>query len=629
MKASKKTIPLLLKTLPDQPGIYKFFDSNDKILYIGKAKNLRKRVKSYFVSRNLKNSELSEDTILNNLTDKKKYFELKFDNIKLQLLVDKVVDIKYIVVKTEIDALLLENNLIKKYQPPYNILLKDDKTYPWICIKNESFPRVFYTRNFINDGSKYFGPYPSHKLLFSLIEIIQDFFNIRTCNLNLATDLIKKNKYKACLKYQLKKCSAPCINLINEADYLNNISQIENILKGNLNIVEDYFRNKMFEYSDNLEFENAQYEKEKLLSLKKFQNKSIVSNSLKGKIDVFNIKDDLQKSYVNYLKINHGLIIGGQTYEIKKRMSESIEYLLSIAIAEVMVKFESNAEEIIVPFYPEVKFPNIKYTIPKTGDKKALLDLSENNIKYYIIEKNKKLSIIDPAKHSKRLLEKLKNDLNLKKLPLHIECFDNSNTQGTNPVSSMVCFKNAKPSKSEYRIYNVKTVIGPNDYATMYEVVSRRYTRLLDEKEPLPDLIIVDGGKGQLSAALKALKKLKLENRIEIISIAKRLEEIFKPNDSAPYYIDKTSESLKLIQQLRDEAHRFGIKHHRQKREKDTIKTELIQIKGIGKLLSQKLLQKYKSVNIIKITTKEELSKTIGVKKAEIIYNYFNNILIN
>jgi len=591
-------ISILLKSLPNKPGVYQYFDDVGTIIYIGKAKNLKKRVTQYF--------------------------QKTPDNAKLKMLVSKIADLKYIVVETEIDALLLENNLIKKYLPRYNILLKDDKTYPWICIKSEPFPRIFQTRNLIKDGSNYFGPYPSHRMMFSLLEMIRQLYQIRTCKLNLSNSKISERKYKVCLEYHLKRCKAPCINLQTEEDYLVSISQIENIIKGNTYSVIKQMKNLMMEYAEKLEFEKAQIIKEKIQALENYQSKSLVVNPNIEDVDVFSIADDEKSGYINYIRIVNGYIVSGYTYEIKKQLCETKEDLLTIAIADVREKVNSLAKEIIVPFMPDFVFPSITYTIPLRGDKKKLLEMSERNAKYFILEKQKQASLVDPERHTKRIMETMQKDIGLKKPPLYIECFDNSNIQGTNAVAAMVCFRNGKPSKNEYRHYNIKTVEGPDDYASMSEVVYRRYSRLINEKLPLPDLIVIDGGKGQLSAALKSLIELKIQNEVEIIGIAKKLEEIYKPYDSIPLYIDKKSESLRIIQHIRDEAHRFGITHHRNKREKSTIKTELSDIKGIGDSISNKLLEHFRSVKSIKSSNIEEIEKIIGKSKAKLVFDFFN-----
>lgn len=586
-----------LQNLPAKPGIYQYFNEKNTIIYIGKAKNIKKRVLSYFQKEPV--------------------------GTKLKMLVRKIAEIRYIVVDTEIDALLLENNLIKKYQPKYNILLKDDKTFPWICIKNEDFPRVFYTRNLVKDKSQYFGPYASIKMMNALLEMIQQLFPLRTCKLNLSDEQIQKKKYRICLEYHIKRCFGPCEGKQSKEDYQENIDQIAHILKGNISVVLKRLRETMMQYANNQEFEKAHIIKEKIASLENYQSKSMVVNPKIGNVEVYSIISDDRNAYVNFLKVIDGAIVQTYTQEIKKNLDETDAEILLYAITEIRTRIESTTQEIILPFPPEFRFENIKYTIPKIGDKLKLLELSARNAKFYMLEKQKNASLVDPERNIKRVLERMKEDLHLSVLPRLIECFDNSNTQGTNPVSAMVCFKNAKPSKKDYRHYIIKTVKGPDDYASMKEVMLRRYSRLISEKAALPDLIVVDGGKGQLSVAYAVLKELGIEDKVAIISIAERLEEIYKPFDSLPMYIDKKSETLRIIQHLRDEAHRFGITHHRLKREKDTIKTELTQIKGIGDVIAEKLLVKFRSVKGIKEARLEDIEKEIGTAKAKLIADYF------
>lgn len=601
MKANNKNyekLSSIIKTLPEKPGVYQFFDKNDEIIYIGKAKKLKKRVASYF-----KNPESLSG--------------------KIAVLVKKIFDIKFIVVNSEIDALLLENNLIKKYKPRYNILLKDDKTYPWICIKNEPFPRVFATRNIIKDGSLYFGPYASVKTMNTLLELIRQLYPIRDCKHNLSDKNIKGKKYKLCLNYHIGKCKGPCAGLETREEYDKDINEVKEILKGNFKTIKQELNRKMHEYVEKLEFEKAQIVKQKIESLIKYQSKSVIVNPMINNVDVFSIITEEKFAYVNFIKVVNGSIIQAQTIEIQKKLNESPEDILLMSIIDFRQKYNSNSKEIIIPFKLDVNIPDTKYTIPIKGDKKTLLDLSERNTRYYKLEVQKRRSLTDPELNIKNILSKMKKDLRMKELPYHIEGFDNSNIQGTNAVSSMVVFKNAKPSKKDYRHYNIKTVTGPDDYASMEEVIYRRYKRLTEEKKPLPQLIVIDGGKGQLHSALKSLEKLGLRGEISIIGIAKRLEEIYFPNDSIPLYLDKRTITLKIIQQIRDEAHRFGITHHRKKRQKSTIKTELTSIKGIGETTSIILLKKYKSVEQIKTLSLEELEKCIGKSRAKIIYKYF------
>ena len=589
-----------IRSFPEKPGIYQFFDKNQKIIYIGKAKNLKKRVSSYF----FKESSISG---------------------KVKVLIKRIRDIKFIVVDTEIDALLLENNLIKKYKPRYNVLLKDDKTYPWICIKNEDFPRVFSTRNLIKDGSNYFGPYASGRMMKTILDLISQLYPIRNCKHKLSPQNIKSKKFKVCLEYHIDNCKGPCEGLQNKEDYDKYINEIKEIIKGNINTVKNQLKKLMFHHAENYEFEKAQIIKEKIKLLEKYQSKSIVVNPKINNVDVFSIITNDDLSYSNYLKVVDGAVVQSHTIEIKNKLDESPEDLLGIAITEFRQRFNSNSEEIIIPFAIDYEIPDTKITIPQRGDKKHLLDLSLRNAKYFKLDKEKQQSLVDPERHSKRILEQMKKDLRMKEIPHHIECFDNSNIQGDYPVAAMVVFRNTKPVKKEYRHYNIKTVKGADDFASMEEIIFRRYQRLLKEEKELPQLIVIDGGKGQLSAALKSLEKLDLRRKITIIGIAKKLEEIYFPGDSVPLYIDKKSESLKIIQQLRDEAHRFGITHFRKKIEKGTIKSVLTEIDGIGFSTTQKLLLKFRSVANIKKAPLKELEDVIGRAKAKIVFDYFVN----
>ncbi len=588
----------LIGVLPDRPGIYQYFDVNNKIIYIGKAKNLKKRVSSYF-SKN-------------------------HDNRKTTLLVKNIHDIKHMVVETEQDALLLENNLIKKYQPRYNIRLKDDKTYPWIVIKNEPFPRIYQTRNVIRDGSIYFGPFTSTIAVRTLLSMFRKLYKLRTCKLNLSDENIKKGKYKVCLEYHIGNCLAPCEGKQTSCEYLNYIDEIKSILKGNISHVLKYLNSQMHELSSLYKFEEANVIKEKLLTLQKFQTKSTVVSSTITNVDVFSIDVDDTVAIVNYLRVIDGAIIQTFNLEIKKAMQESVQSLLQYAIIDIRQKIFSNAKEIIVPLHPKIELENIEFKVPERGDKKKLLDLSHRNAKYYRLEKEKQSTLRKTKEdRSTRVLERMKEDLRLKKKPELIECFDNSNLQGTNPVAACVVFRNAKPAKKEYRHFNVKTVDGPDDFASMTEIVYRRYKRQIEEGNQLPDLIVIDGGKGQLGAALKALEQLNLRGNIPIIGIAKRLEEIFFPGDPIPLYIDKTSESLKIIQQARDEAHRFGITFHRSQRSKNFIKSELNDISGIGDKTIQLLMRNFKTVDNIKKQSFDTISNLIGKSRTIIIFNYF------
>ncbi len=586
-----------IKNLPSNPGVYQYYDKDDVILYVGKAKNLKKRVSSYFTKNQFG---------------------------KTAVLVKQIIDIKTIVVDSEIEALLLENNLIKKYQPKYNIMLKDDKTYPWICIKNERFPRIFSTRNVVKDGSDYFGPYASVKMMNTVLTLVRELYPLRNCNYNLSKENIRDKKFKVCLEYHIGNCQGPCIGEQTEEDYDISIAHIKSIIKGNINSVTKHLKPLMLSYSENLQFEKAQLLKERIDTLENYQSKSVVVSPTINDVDVFSIVSDNKYGYVNYLKVINGAIIQGHTIELKKKLEETDDTLLQIGIAELRLRFESNSKEVIVPFQPTLEDENIRFLVPQRGDKKKLLELSERNAKYYRLERNKQKANVSPTKHSDRILDRMQKDLRMKVLPKHIECFDNSNIQGTNPVSACVVFKDAKPSKKDYRHFNIKTVEGPDDFASMTEVIYRRYKRLLDEKQPLPQLIIIDGGKGQLSASLKSIDKLGLRGKITIIGIAKRLEEIYFPGDSVPLYIDKKSESLKVIQYLRNEAHRFSIEHHRNKRSKAAITSELDKIEGIGSKTAQQLLWKFKSVARIKKATLQELEETISKKRAKVVFDFFN-----
>lgn len=589
----------LVVTLPGKPGVYQYFDKDNRIIYVGKAKNIKKRVGSYFTKSH--------------------------QSGKLKVLVSKICDIKFVVTETELDALLLENNLIKKYQPRYNIQLKDDKTFPWLCLKNEPFPRLFSTRVLVHDGSEYFGPYASGRMMRTILDIVKQLFKLRTCTLNLSDSKIQKGNYKVCLEYHIGNCKAPCIGLQSEDEYNETVRQIKSIIKGNIGSVIAELTQVMKTFAEDYEFEKAQKVKEKIEILEKYKSKSTIVNPHINNVDVISLVNSDNHSYINYLKIISGSIVQSHTVEIKKKLDESDAKILTFAILDFRQRFESESTEIILPITPEVVIPGIKITIPKRGDKKHLLELSERNAKHYKIERQKQKTLIDPDRHKKRILAQMMKDLHMKELPVHIECFDNSNIQGEYPVAAMVQFVDTLPNKKAYRHYNIKTVEGPNDYASMEEVVKRRYTRLINEGQRLPQLIIVDGGKGQLSSAVKALGSVDLYGKITIIGIAKRLEEIYFPNDSVPLYLDKTSETLKVIQRLRDEAHRFGITHHRKKREKGTIKSELTSIVGVGNSTAQKLLLKFKSVKRVKLATEEEIESTIGKLKAAIVFSYFHS----
>ncbi|WP_166387568.1 excinuclease ABC subunit UvrC [Polaribacter sp. 11A2H] len=589
-------LELQIKTLPNEPGVYQYFDKEDVIIYVGKAKNLKKRVASYFN----KNHE----------------------NGKTRVLVKKIVRIKHIVVNTETDALLLENNLIKKYKPRYNVLLKDDKSYPWLCIKKERFPRVFMTRRVIKDGSEYFGPYTSIKTVRVLLDLIKELYPLRTCNYDLSHQNVNEGKYKVCLEYHLKNCKGACEGLETESHYNNSIVEIRNIIKGNFKESLEKFNEMMLGFAQRMEFEEAQKIKEKLYLLGNYQSKSTIINPSINNVDVFSIISDETHGYANFLKISNGSIIQSHTTEIKKKLDETDKELLELFIVEIRQRFDSQSPEIYVPFKVDLG-EIVKVTVPKLGDKKRIVELSERNAKYYRQEQFKQVQIVDPDRHVKRIMAQMKKDLRLHVEPRHIECFDNSNIQGTNPVAACVVFKDGKPSKKDYRHYNIKTVDGPDDFASMEEVVYRRYKRLLEEEEPLPQLIIVDGGKGQLSSALKSLDILGLRGKIAIIGIAKRLEEIYYPGDPIPLYLDKKSETLKITQYLRNEAHRFGITFHRNKRSKSAIKSELEQIPDVGTQTITTLLRKFKSAKRVKEASLEELKEVIGNARAVKVYQYF------
>lgn len=588
-----------IKTLPNSPGVYQYFDKEDKILYVGKAKDLKKRVASYFT----KNHE----------------------NGKTRVLVKKIASIKHIVVETETDALLLENNLIKKYQPRYNVLLKDDKTYPWLCIKKEAFPRVFLTRNIYKDGSEYYGPYTSVRAVRALLSLIKELYPLRTCTYNLSKQNIENKKYKICLEYHIKNCKGACEGLQSEEDYLEYIQEVRNIIKGNFKTSLHKFNDLMYSFAEASEFEEAQKIKEKIALLSNYQVKSTVVNPSITNVDVFTIISDESFAYVNFFKISNGAIIQSHTIEIKKKLEEDDRSLLELAIVEIRQRFHSVSKEIYVPCNVEVG-EKIKITIPKLGDKKRIVDLSLRNAKYFRQERFKQIQIVDPDRHTNRIMKQMQKDLRLQQEPRHIECFDNSNIQGSHPVAACVVFKNGKPSKKDYRHFNIKTVIGPDDFSSMEEVVHRRYKRLLDEDQDLPQLIVIDGGKGQLSSSLKSLDLLGLRGKIAIIGIAKRLEEIYYPDDPIPLYLDKKSETLKIIQQLRNEAHRFGITHHRNKRSKGAIQTELSNISGIGEKTIVTLLKEYKSFKRVKNATFDDLMRLIGKDKAQKLTAYFNKI---
>ena len=587
-----------LADIPHKPGVYQYWDNDGALMYIGKAKDLRNRVGSYFNSDNQMNG-------------------------KTKVLVSRIRKITFTIVDTEIDAWLLENSLIKRHQPKYNIMLKDDKTYPWIIIKKEPFPRVFWTRNMVKDGSTYFGPYASVGMMHVILDLIKETYTLRTCNLPLTPPNIEAGKFKVCLEYQIGNCKGPCQAYQSLEDYDNNIEEIKDILNGKIGTVIKNVKNVIKTSVEQLNFEYAHQYQRKLLVLEKYQSKSTVVNSAITNIDVVSIASDERYAFVNYLKVMNGSIIQTQTIEIKKRLDESDEELLTIAITEFRTKFNSTSKEIIVPFDISLLDATLKFTVPKLGEKKKLLELSEKNVMFFKREKLNQYEQLNPDLRTDRILTQMQKDLRLTQLPKHIECFDNSNFQGKYPVSAIVVFKDAKPSKKDYRHFNVKTVEGPNDFATMEEAVFRRYKRMLEEEDTLPQLIIIDGGKGQLSSAMTSLKKLGIENRVTVIGIAKRLEELYYPGDSYPLYLDKKSETLKVIQQLRDEAHRFGITFHRKKRDQGTLKTELEAIAGIGKTTADKLLRKFKSVKKIREASQEELEQILNKAQVKTLMDYF------
>lgn len=590
------SLQLQIQSLPDNPGVYQYYDKEDKILYVGKAKNLKKRVASYFNKIH--------------------------DTGKTNVLVKKIVTIKHIVVPTENDALLLENNLIKKHQPRYNVLMRDDKTYPWICIKKEPFSRIFSTRKMIKDGSEYFGPYTSFKTVYTILDLIRALYPLRTCNYDLTPKNIETNKFKVCLEYHIGNCKGPCEDHETLKNYQKQVDAIRQILKGNFKESLKDFKKTMTQLAAATQFEQAQKIKEKIETLEKYQSYSLVANPKMTNVDVFSIVSDEAVAYVNFLQIAHGSIIRSHTLEIKKKLDETDQELLELAIIELRERFELLSREIIVPFQVEVG-DTVKVTVPQLGDKKQVLEMSERNAKYYRIDQLKQLQIVDPERHTNRIMAQMQKDLRLSVEPRHIECFDNSNIQGTNPVAACVVFKDGKPSKKDYRHFNIKTVEGPNDFASMEEVVYRRYKRLLDENQPLPQLIIIDGGKGQLSSALKIMDELGLRGKIAIIGIAKRLEELFYPGDPVPLYLDKKSETLKVIQMLRNEAHRFGIAFHRDKRSKAALNSSVESIPGVGEKTMLMLIKHFKSVKRLKLATEKDISEVVGLSKAKKITEFY------
>ncbi len=592
-------LQLQLSTLPNSPGVYQFFDSDNKLIYVGKAKSLKKRVSSYFTKEHYSG--------------------------KTAVLVSNIVDIKYIVTNTDLDALLLENNLIKKNRPRYNILLKDDKTYPSVTIKNERFPRVYPLRNLVKDGSQYFGPYASVSMMHAVLDLIKSLYKIRTCNLKLTKENIEAKKFKVCLEYHIGNCKGPCVGNEAEEEYNETIHQVREILKGNISAVTRELQEQMGVHVANLEYEKAHFIKQKLDHLERFKVKSTVVNPMINDVEVYTIETDETHGFVNFMKVVNGAVIQGHTIEMRKGLEETPKELLELGIAEIKGLFGTTSKEILVPIEVELDIEGSQVSIPQRGDKKKLMELSYRNVQAYIKDRSKQQELVDPDRHTKRILETMKKDLRLTEVPVHIECFDNSNIQGAFPVAAMTVFKNAKPSKKDYRHFNIKTVEGPDDFASMEEIIYRRYKRVLEENLDMPQLIVVDGGKGQLSAALSSLEKLGLRGKVGIIGIAKKLEEIYFPGDPYPMHIDKRSESLRIIQQIRDEAHRFGITHHRNKRSKATITTDLVNIPGIGDKTAQDLLSKFKSVKRLKETPKEEIEKFIGPAKTKLLLDYFES----
>jgi excinuclease ABC subunit C len=590
----------IIKNLPEKPGIYQYFDDSGIIIYIGKAKSLKKRVSSYFNRDN----QLDRKTLA---------------------LVKNIADIKFIIVETELDALLLENNLIKKYQPKYNVMLKDGKTYPCIVIKNEEFPRVFPTRQIVKDGSNYFGPFASVKMMYTMLDLIKENYKLRNCNYNLSEKNITSNKFKVCLEYHIGNCKGPCESKQPKDDYDKNIAEIKQIVKGNIFSIVKQLKLKMQQHAEKFEYEKAHQLKIKIDSLENYQSKSAIVSTSINNVDVVSILSDDDFAYVNYLKVTNGAVVQGHTIELKKKLNETDEDLLLLGFAELRGRFASDSEEVIVPFNVQIAAEGIQFIVPLRGDKKKLLDLSLRNVEFYKKDKQKQQDLVDPERHTKRMLAQMMKDLRLTTEPRHIECFDNSNIQGAFPVAAMTVFKDLKPSKKDYRHFNIKTVEGPNDFASMEEIIYRRYKRTIEEKLPLPNLIVIDGGKGQLSAALESLEKLELRGKIAIVGIAKKLEEIYYPGDSLPLYLDKKGETLKVLQHIRDEAHRFGITHHRNKRSKGTIKTELTTIKGISETTANKLLSHFKSVKKIAECNLQEIEEVVGKAKAALVFEHLKS----
>ena len=589
-------LTLQIQTLPDSPGVYQYYDKDNKLLYVGKAKNLKKRVLSYF--------------------------NKVHDTGRTNVMVRKIVTIRHIVVSSESDALLLENNLIKTLQPRYNVMLRDDKTYPWICIKKEPFSRIFSTRRMIRDGSEYYGPYTSFKTIYTILDMIKELYQLRTCNYDLTPQNIESGKFKVCLEYHIGNCKGPCEGFESLESYQQKVDAIREILKGNFKESLRDFKRQMTDLASEMRFEEAQRIKDKIEVLQKYQSRSMVANSKITNVDVFSIISDESAAFINFLQISHGSVVRSHTLELKKKLDETDRELLEIGVTEIRQRFALVTKDVIVPFEVDLG-EDVRTTIPQLGDKKQLLELSTRNAKYFRMEQMKQMQIVDPDRHTNRIMSQMKKDLRLPEEPRHIECFDNSNIQGTNPVAACVVFKDGKASKKDYRHFNIKTVEGPNDFASMEEVVFRRYRRMLDENQPLPQLIIIDGGKGQLSSALKSLDELGLRGKIAIIGIAKRLEELFYPDDPVPLYLDKKSETLKIIQQLRNEAHRFGITHHRDKRSKGALQTSMETIPGIGEKTMLSLIKHFKSVKRLKLATETQIAEVVGASKAKKIADFY------
>ena len=587
-----------LENLPDKPGVYQYYADDGRLLYVGKAKSLKKRVSSYFSKEH--------------------------DNARTRVMVRQISDIRCIIVETEYDALLLENNLIKQHQPKYNVNLKDDKTYPWIVVKNEPFPRIFYTRRYIRDGSLYFGPYASVTMIHTLLDLIRQLYKLRTCNLALTPENIAKKKFRVCLEFHIGNCKGPCEGLQPMSDYDSSIAGIRDILKGNINSVISHLNEQMKMHASRFEFENAQICKEKIDILERYKGKSVIVNASIHNVDVFGFVEENNVFYVNYMRVMNGAVIQSQTIELRRKLDEPASEILSLAIAEMRERYHSDSKEIILQSGIEIEIPEVNILIPKIGDKKHLLDLSIKNARYYMKDKLDQADKLNPEHRVDRLMTQMQHDLRLPVKPYLIECFDNSNFQGDYAVAAMSVFRNGRPSKNDYRHFNIKTVQGPDDFASMEEVIFRRYKRVLEEEKELPQLIVIDGGKGQLSAALSSLEKLDLRGKISIIGIAKKLEEIYYPGDSLPLYLDKKSETLKVLQHLRDEVHRFGITHHRNKRSKGVIRTELADIKGIGESTAQALLSAFRSVKRIREATMQDLGATVGMAKAKLVYEHFH-----